>query len=121
MRALINSTVVDVSRKLGLTQEVVEETLERRVASQVDWSRFDHLGVLGIDEVSLRKDHRDFVTLINRRSREGGEVSVLAVLPDRLKETVAAFLASIPEHLQIGYFKPAHTKRPLKRRRETQS
>ena len=100
LRALINSTVVDVSRKLGLTPEVVEGALERRVASQVDWSRFDHLGVLGIDEVSLGKGHRDFVTIISRRSRPGGEVSVLAVLPDRRKETVAAFLASIPQHLQ---------------------
>ena len=99
LRALINSTVVDVSRKLGLTEEVVEGALERQVASQVDWNRFDHLGVLGIDEIALRKGHRDFVTIVSRRSREG-EITVLAVLPDRCKETVVAFLGCIPEPLK---------------------
>ena len=99
LRGLINSTVVDVSRKFGLTAEAVEGVLERGIAEQVDWGRFEHLGVLGLDEIALRKGHRDFVTIVTRRD-PAGEIALLAVLPDRRKETVAAFLASIPEALK---------------------
>lgn len=51
MRALINSTIVDVSRKYGVGEE--------HVAGEVDWARFTHLGVLGLDEIALTKGHRD--------------------------------------------------------------
>jgi transposase len=99
MRALINSTVVDVSRKYRLGEEAVEGILNRHVAGEVDWSRFTHLGVLGLDEIALTKGHRDFVTIVTCRAAEG-EIALLAVLPDRRKETVKRFLASIPEPLK---------------------
>jgi transposase len=99
LRSLINSTVSDVSRKLGLTAEAVEGTLDREVAQSVDWASLNTLGVLGLDEIALRKGHRDFVTIVSARSPDG-TLSVLAVLPDRCKETVKRFLASIPKRLQ---------------------
>lgn len=99
MRALINSTVVDVSRKYRLGEEAVEGILNRHVTGEVDWSRFTHLGVLGLDEIALTKGHRDFVTIVTCRGAEG-EIALLAVLPDRRKETVKRFLASIPEPLK---------------------
>ena len=99
MRALINSTVVDVGRKCRLGEEAVEGILNRHVAGEVDWSRFTRLGVLGLDEIALTKGHRDFVTVVTCRGAEG-EITLLAVLPDRRKETVKRFLASIPEPLK---------------------
>jgi transposase len=99
LRSLINSTVSDVSRKLGLGAEAIEGILDRQVAQSVDWASVDALGVLGVDEIALRKGHRDFVTIVSARSPDG-QLSVLAVLPDRCKETVKQFLSSIPERLK---------------------
>lgn len=65
----------------------------------MEWARFTALEVLGLDEIALTKGHDDLVTVVTRR-RAAGEVAVLAVLPDRCKETVKAFLESIPEPLK---------------------
>lgn len=47
----------------------------------------------------MRKGYQDYVTIISVRTKSGG-LSVVAVLPDRLKETVYTFLSSIPEELR---------------------
>jgi transposase len=99
LRALINSTVVDVSRKHALTPAAVEGIVERHLAHEVDWSRLTALGVIGIDEIALRKGHRDFITIVTSR-HAAGSLTLLAVLPDRNKDTVAAFLTAIPERLK---------------------
>jgi transposase len=99
LRSLINSTVSDVSHKLSITAEAVEGMLNRRVAQAVDWASLNALGVLGLDEIALKKGHRDFVTIVSAQL-PGGALTVLAVLPDRCKETVKGFLASIPARLK---------------------
>jgi len=55
--------------------------------------------VLGLDEIALKRGHRDFVTLVTV-PLEGGGVEILAVLADRQKATVAAFLRAIPVRLR---------------------
>jgi len=95
---LVNSTVEDVSLKEGVAYDAVLGALERRVASRVDWSQFAVLGVLGLDEIALKKGHRDFVVIVTTRAPDG-RISILAVLPDREKATVKAFLESIPPAL----------------------
>jgi transposase len=99
LRMLINSTVSDVARKLGVSDEIVEGVLDRWIATSVDWAQFERLGVLGVDEIALKRGHRDFVVLVTVPLASGG-VEVLAVLPDRKKETVLAFFESIPEPLR---------------------
>ena len=94
MRSLIHSTVSDVSRKERVGAEAVEGILNRRVAQAVDWASLKALGVLGRDEIALKKGHRDFVTIVSAQP-PGGALTVLAVLPDRCKETVKGFLACI--------------------------
>ncbi|MGB5737546.1 MAG: ISL3 family transposase [Thiohalocapsa sp.] len=122
LRALINSTVVDVSRKQALTPAAVEGIVERHLAHEVDWSRLTALGVIGIDEIALRKGHRDFITIVTSR-HAAGSLTLLAVLPDRNKETVAAFLTAIPERLKAtitqvctdmysGFVNAAHEELP---------
>lgn len=96
---LVNSTTQDVSRKECLSYDAVEGILERRISARVDWATLDALGVLGLDEIALKKGHRDFVAIVTARLASG-RVVVLAVLPDRLKETVKTCLLSIPEPLR---------------------
>lgn len=99
LRALINGTVADVSRKHGLSEDSVEGIVERYLAQEIDWSGLASLGVVGIDEIALRKGHRDFVVIVTCRNGEG-RLRLLGVLENRRKETVAAFLAAIPARLK---------------------
>ena len=99
LRMLINSTVADAARKLGVSEETIEGLLDRWIERAVDWDAWERLGVIGLDEIALKRGHRDFVVLVTV-PLEGGGVEILAVLADRKKETVAAFLRAIPEPLR---------------------
>lgn len=57
LRSLVNSTVADVSDKLGLGPDAVEGILGRWVSTTVDWSRLTTLETLGIDEIALTRGH----------------------------------------------------------------
>lgn len=98
-RSLIHSTIEDVSRKEKISSELVESALNRIVNVEVDWSQYSNLETIGIDEIALKKGHNDYVTIISARDKPG-ELSVIAVLPNRLKETVKTFLDSIPDSLK---------------------
>ena len=99
LKFLVNSTVVDVANKLDISEEKVTGVLDRWVTTKVNWSKFKRIEILGIDEIALKKGHRDYVALITTPSTPQG-VEVLAVLPDRKKETVVKFFASIPIKLR---------------------
>lgn len=99
LRFLVNSTVVDIANKLGITESTVTGVLDRWVKTKVNWEQFPRIEILGIDEIALKRGHRDYVVLITTPLKEQG-VEVLAVLPDRKKETVAKFLVSIPIKLR---------------------
>jgi transposase len=96
---LVNSTVEDVSIKEGVAYDCVLGVLERRISTSVDWGQYTALGVVGLDEIALKKGHRNFVVIVTVRLTEG-RVAILAVLPDRQKDTVIEFLRSIPQRLQ---------------------
>ena len=95
---LVNSTIVDVSIKENLTYDGTLGILERNISDHVDWSKITSIGVLGLDEIALKKGHRDFVVIVT--ARKHGRVIILAVLADRKKDTVIDFLRSIPERLK---------------------
>jgi len=96
---LVNSTVEDVSIKEGVAYDCVLGVLERRINARVDWGEYVALGVIGLDEIALKKGHRNFVVIATARLVDG-RVVILAVLPDRQKDTVIEFLRSIPERLK---------------------
>ena len=95
---LVNSTLADVSLKEGLAYDQVSGVIDRWLATHVDWTQYTALGVLGLDEIALKKGHRDYVVIVTARLADG-RLALLAVLADREKDTVAAFLHSIPEPL----------------------
>jgi transposase len=96
---LIGSTLTDVQAKEDVTYDALLGILDRWIATTVDWDALGPFGTLGIDEIALLKGHRDFVAVISAQS-EDGELHVLAVLPDRLKATVVAWLESIPQAIR---------------------
>jgi transposase len=98
-RQLIHSTIEDVGKKINISSEVVESALNRGIDIVADWSAYNNLETIGIDEIAVRKGHNNYLTIVSVKDKLG-ELSVLAVLPDRLKETVKTFLESIPEHLR---------------------
>lgn len=95
LREVINSTLSDVSLKRDLTVACIEGILDRYVQQQVDWSTIPALALIGIDEIALKKGHKDFVVIVSGVTAQR-EKYILAVLPDRKKETVKSFLETIP-------------------------
>jgi transposase len=93
--ALVNSTLTDVEAKEDVTTDALIGILDRWVATTVEWTSLEPFTTLGIDEIALLKGHRDFVAVISART-DDQRLHLLAVLPDRLKETVAAWLATMP-------------------------
>jgi len=49
--------------------------VDREIGNGVDWQEFDELHTLGIDEISIKKGHRDFATVVTDRARRGKTVS----------------------------------------------
>ncbi len=98
MLQLVNSTVQDVSHKEEVGYDAVEGAIERHIQVTVDWTQFDSLRVVGIDEIALTKGKKNFAAIISTQQADG-HVAVLAVLPNREKKTVRQFLDSIPKRL----------------------
>jgi len=99
LRDLINSTITDISIKRGINEAAVEGIINRYIRQEVDWETIKSIPLLGLDEIALKKGHKDFVVIISGIN-EGGEKCILAVLPDRKKETVKIFLQSIPVEIK---------------------
>ena len=95
---LMGSTVEDVSQREGIGYEAVMGIVRRHIKTGVDWDSIGQLQQIGLDEISLKKGHKDFVTIVS--AYIGGRVQLLAVLTDRKKETVKEFLETIPEELK---------------------
>jgi transposase len=93
---LVNSTVTDVVAKEDVSYDALLGILDRWIATAIDWSTLEPFSVLGIDEIALKKGHRDFVAVLTAKTATG-RLHVLAILPDRLKATVLAWLQAIPE------------------------
>lgn len=95
--SLINSAVSDVSLKENLGYFTITGIIDRYIGTQVNWNEIHRLDVIGLDEISLKKGHQDFVTIAT--GRIGAKTVILAVLENRLKATVKEFLSSIPKRL----------------------
>jgi transposase len=58
---LVNSTIEDVSIKEGLGYKALEALLDRYLSSAVNWDEVKRVKLLGLDEIALKKGHKDFV------------------------------------------------------------
>lgn len=93
---LVNSTIADVAVKESLGYDCIEGIIERQISSEVNWWQYRDLNRIGMDEIAIRKGHRDFVVIVTAQMKDG-RLAILAVLADRTKDTVLEFLRSIPQ------------------------
>ena len=96
--SLINSTISDVSLKEDLGYKAIEAIVDRYIESEVNWNDISEIGLLGIDEISLKKGYQDFVTLITSRSEKG--TRIICIIKGRDKAKIKDFFASIPSTLR---------------------
>ena len=99
MRCLINSTIEDVARKERISYKTIVKVVKRQINKEVDWSQYTHLEIIGIDEISDKKGHQDYLVIISVKSKADG-LSVIAALDDRTKANVKQFFESIPDRLR---------------------
>ena len=95
---MVNSTVEDVSIKEDLGYDAVMGVIHRYIETEVSWKEIKILDTIGLDEISLKKGHKDFVTIVTARADK--KITILAVLKGRKKKTVKEFLYSIPKRLK---------------------
>ena len=46
--------------------EAVRDILYRNIDTEVRWDEIKRLDTIGLDEISLKKGHEDFVTIVRR-------------------------------------------------------
>ena len=98
LNQLVNSTIEDVSKQENITYKKIVSIINKKVPNKIDWSKIKEIEYLGIDEIALKKGHKDFVVIIS--TKINGKAVVLGILKNRKKETVKNFLLSIPNELQ---------------------
>lgn len=98
MRCLINSTIEDVSKKENITSDIIQRAVDQNINQAVDWYKVQTLETIGIDEISLRKGHSSYVTVISSKVENSSPI-IIAILEGREKDIVKTFLQSIPTNL----------------------
>ena len=96
---LVHATIEDISMKEELGPKAIDGIVDRWINREVQWGEVKRVKILGLDEIALKKGQRDFVVIVTGRSASG-EVKVLAVLPDRKKQTVKQFLERMPRRVK---------------------
>lgn len=82
-----------VAKQEGISDTVIRKIYDSRSAACVHpKGRPKEIRVLGIDEISMRKGHRDFVCVITDIDAR----RVIEVLDNRLKETVVTYFSTLP-------------------------
>ena len=100
LKSLINSTIKDVAERTGLTEETVEGILNRRVNTEYDF-KLEKPTVIGIDEIALRKGHKQYLTIVSDLSK-AGQTKIIDVIQGRTKEELKPFMDSIPDEVLYG-------------------
>lgn len=90
-QSCLKTTRKAVAEGEGLSQSTVKEIFNRIAAVKKSSVIYNRIRVLGIDEISLKKRHRQFVLVISDISRK----CILEVLPDREKKTLENWIESL--------------------------
>jgi len=86
-----------VEKQEGISDTVIAKVYESFATDQMQpRGRPKTIRVLGIDEIAIKKGHRDYACVITDIDRK----HVIEVLGNRLKSTVSAYLLSLPESVR---------------------
>lgn len=94
---IVSSTIHDVSIKERLGYRAVEGILSRNIEEEVIFDNINEITTIGLDEISLKKGHKDYVTIVT--AIICGTIKIIAVLDGRKKQTIKNFLLEIPKEL----------------------
>jgi transposase len=92
--SLINSTIEDVSQKENISYAIIENIIDKNIAPEINWDEVTELNCIGIDEISLKKGHKDFVTVVSAFVNK--KLKVIALLKDRTKQVIKDFFSVFP-------------------------
>jgi transposase len=92
MESLVGSSVEDVAKRLSISAETVEQILNRHLEEHRAIPPDIQITSLGFDELSLKKRHKLYVTVMSDLS-DGEHPRVLAVVKGRDKEAAEKCLA----------------------------
>ncbi len=95
---LVNSTVSDVSFREKIGYKAVKGIIDRRIGYELNCNNIGSFDTIGIDEISIKKGHKDFVTVIT--SHTADKTGILWLVRGREKDSVRRFLSDIPERLR---------------------
>ena len=102
LASLIGSTAEDVEQRLGIAAETVERIVRHRIedakGKKIDPQR--HIERLGMDEISLRKGHQGYATIMTDLT-DPSKVDVLAVAKGRDEEAGQECLKALSEQQRL--------------------
>ncbi len=93
--SLVHSTIADVSIKEGISEQAIQFIVDKFISEKLNWKEIKTLGVLGLDEIAVKKGHKDFLSILT--SHFNGKINIWAVIKGRDKSEIKAFLSSIPK------------------------
>jgi transposase len=87
----LSSNRKKVAKQIGLSQSTVRDIFNRFAQCKVYQCKNVLTRVLGIDEISLKKRHKQFALVISDIDRK----CILAIFPDRNKETLEKWIQTL--------------------------
>ncbi len=88
----LSQTFQDVARKLDMNWHSVERIFYRKAHEQFQYGAKQYPQILGVDEISNKKGHKQYLLIISDLQRS----CVIEVLPDRRKDTLVRWLYALP-------------------------
>lgn len=82
-----------IAARTGLSQSTVKDIINRFGKSKEQASSNHLIRILGIDEISLKKRHKQFVLIISDMTRK----CILAILPDREKASLEVWISKLTD------------------------
>lgn len=101
VQLLIGSNEEEVARRLGIAAETVARIVKNQVSAAKTIAPARKISDVGIDEISLKKRHKLYVTVLTDLTRPE-QPEVLAVVPGRDEEAARRALAYLTEQQRAG-------------------
>jgi transposase len=67
LNQLVNSTIEDISKQENITYKKIVSIINKKIPNEVDGSKIKGIEYLGIDEIALKKGHKDFVVILSTK------------------------------------------------------